>query len=55
MVVITDQKVPERIMQITTNNGGVFVLTNYDRIYFKSTYADTWQLVPGINFEELNK
>lgn len=55
MVVIMDQKVAERVIQIATNNGGVFALTNYNRIYFKPTYADTWQLVPGINFEELNK
>lgn len=50
-----DSPRPEKITQIATNNGGVFALTNYNRIYFKPTYADTWQLVPEINFEELNK
>ena len=45
----------EKITQIATNNGGVFALTNYNRIYFKPTYSDTWQLVPEVDFKELNK
>ena len=54
-VIVDGPKVPEMIIQIATDNGEVFALTNYNRIYFKPTYTDPWQLVPGIDFEELNK
>ena len=44
----------ETIIQISANRNGVFALSNYQRIYYKSNHFNKWELLPKINFEELN-